>query len=119
MKLRCCGSKLGSVWCKQHLTLSMSGVGLFFNKFIYKSPFFSREQSTVELVTEKGTGVEWWRMEMQRRDQANAITGSGGWEGVVCEVVLSGQSIDWSGKNAKWWVRSQSRAFRGIDLLVA
>ena len=38
---------------------------------------------------------------MQRRDQANAITGSGGWEGVVCEVVLSGQSIDWSGKNDK------------------
>ena len=57
---------------------------------------------------------------MQRRDQANAITGSGGWEGVVCEVVLSGQSIDWSGKK-KWWVlesQSLSEAFRG-RLLVA
>jgi hypothetical protein len=57
-------------------------------------------------------------MEIQRRDQANAITWSGGWEGVVCEVVLSGQSIDWSGKNELVGSRRASRElFRGMASL--
>ena len=120
MKLRCCGSKLGSVWCKQHLTLSMSGVGLFFNKFIYKSPFFFpwTVNCWIGDGERNGSGVVVDGNTTTRSSKCNHWVG---WVGRGCLWSGSFGSIYWLER--KEWIggfsQSQSRAFQGDGLLVA